>query len=106
MDKQLTERTPRKCFRTGSEYNLIAKCTKPHKDNEKRRNQFRFNERGNHASQKESENGDNENDQKIQASMARMSVNDKSSSIYFSDSLQLTNLILDSGATCHMTPYV
>ena len=33
-----------------------------------------------------------------------MSGNDKSSSIYFGYSWQLTKWILDSGATCHMTP--
>ena len=38
--------------------------------------------------------------------MARMYGNDESSSWYFCDSLQLTNFILDSGATCHMTPHV
>ena len=33
-----------------------------------------------------------------------MSVNDESSSRYFGDNSQLTNLILDSVAMCHMTP--
>ena len=42
----------------------------------------------------------------IYASMARMSSNDKRSSENYGDSLQLTNLILDLGATCHMTPEV
>ena len=35
-----------------------------------------------------------------------MSGNEESSIRYFSDSLQLTNWILDSGATCHMAPQV
>ena len=35
-----------------------------------------------------------------------MSSNDKQSSEKYGDSLQLTNWILDSGATCHMTPEV
>ena len=35
-----------------------------------------------------------------------MSGNEKSSSRYFGDSSQLTNWILDSGATYHMTPQV
>ena len=35
-----------------------------------------------------------------------MSGNDKSSSRDFGESSQLTNLILDSVATCHMTPQV
>ena len=38
--------------------------------------------------------------------MARMSGNDKCPNGNFGDSLQLTNWILDSGATCHMTPEV
>ena len=33
-DNRRTERTPHKCFRCGSEYHLIAKCLKPHKDND------------------------------------------------------------------------
>ena len=38
--------------------------------------------------------------------MARMSDNDECPSRDFGDSLQLTNLILDSGALCHMMPQV
>ena len=38
--------------------------------------------------------------------MAQMSGNDESSSIYFGESSQLTNWILDSGATFHMMPQV
>ena len=38
--------------------------------------------------------------------MARMSGNEKCPSGVFGDSSQLTNWILDSGATCHMTPEV
>ena len=38
--------------------------------------------------------------------MARMSDNDDFPSRYFGDSLQLTNWILDSEATFHMTPQV
>ena len=90
-----TERTPRKCFRCGSEYHLIAKCPKPPKDKKKRWKQVSFNEKGNHACG---------NDKNIYASMARMSGNDECSSELFCDSSQLTNWILDSGATCHMTP--
>ena len=52
LEYRRTERTPRKCFRCGSEDPLIAKCPKPPKDNEKHQNQVRFNERGNHAEQK------------------------------------------------------
>ena len=38
--------------------------------------------------------------------MARMSSDDERKSGKYGDSLQLTNWILDSGATCHMTPEV
>ena len=38
--------------------------------------------------------------------MARMSSYDKRENKYYGDSSQLTNWILDSGATCHMTPEV
>ena len=36
--------------------------------------------------------------------MAQMSNDDVSENKYYGDSSQLTNWILDSGATCHMTP--
>ena len=35
-----------------------------------------------------------------------MYTNEESPWIDFVDSSQLTNYILDSGATCHMTPYI
>ena len=38
--------------------------------------------------------------------MARMTSNDKHKSEKYGDSLQLSNWILDSGETCHMTPEV
>ena len=38
--------------------------------------------------------------------MAQMSGNDESSSRDFGDISQLVHCILDSGATCHMTPKV
>ena len=38
--------------------------------------------------------------------MARMSSNDERKSEMYGDSSQLTNWILDSRATCHMTPEV
>ena len=57
------ERTPHKCFRCGSEYHIIAKCKK----------QVCFNEIGNYAY----DNGENNSDCKIYASMARMSSNDE-----------------------------
>ena len=81
---------------------MIAKCPKPPKDNEKRRRQVRFNEKGNPAC----DNGEDNDDHKIYASMARMSSDDEHKSVKYGDSSQLTNWILDSGATCHMTPEV
>ena len=77
------ERPPRKCFRCGSEYHMIAKCPKPPKDNEKWRRQVRFNEKGNRAYDR----GKNNNDHKIYASMARMYSNDEHSSKKYGDSL-------------------
>ena len=53
------ERTPRKCFRCGSEYHMVAKCPK----------HACFNEKGNCACG----NGNNNSDCKIYASMAQMS---------------------------------
>ena len=57
------ERTPRKCFRCGSEDHMIAKCPK----------QVFFNEKGNRAC----DNGENNSDCEIYASMAQMSSNDE-----------------------------
>ena len=53
-----------------------------------------LNEKGNYAC----DNGKNNNDHKIYASMTRMSSNDERSSENYGDSLQLTNWILDSEA--------
>ena len=72
----------------------------PPKDNEKRRKQVRFNEKGNRACN----NDKNNRDQNISAYIARMSGNDECTSRNFGHSSQLTNWILNSGATCHMTP--
>ena len=91
-----------KKFRCGYEDNLIAKFPKPPKYNEKLLKQVRLNEKCNCACT----NGKNNSDQKIYASMARMSGNDKCPSGNFGYSSQLTNWILDSGATCHMIPEV
>ena len=93
-NKQLTEHTPCKFSRYGSEYHLIAKCPKPPKYNNKQWKQVRFSERGNRVLQKELDNGDNDNDQKIYLYMAQVSGNDEIPSRYFGDSLQLTNLFL------------
>ena len=101
-ENRRTEQTPQKKFRCGSEDHLIAKFPNQPKDNYKRRNQVRFNEKGNHACN----NSENNSDQKIYASMERMSGNDKCPGENFGDSSKLTNWILGSGATCHMTPEV
>ena len=95
-----SERPPQKCFRCGSEDHMIAKYPKPPKNNKKRRKQVRFNEKGNRAC----DNGKNDNDHKLYASMARMYSDEKHKSVKYGDSSQLTNWILDSVATCHMTP--
>ena len=65
-----------------------------------------FSEIVNLAFQKECNKGDNKNDQKIYVYMAHMSDNEEIPSINFGDSSKLTNWVLDSGLTCHMTPDV
>ena len=50
-----------------------------------------FSERGNRGSHKQCDNGKNNNDQNIYASMERISENEECSSRYFGDSSQLTN---------------
>ena len=92
-DNKRTERTPHKCFRGRSEDHLIAKDPNPPKENEKRRNQLRFSEISNREPQKECENGENNHDKKIYASMARMYDNDECSRRDFGDGLQLINWI-------------
>ena len=74
---------PRKWFRCGSEDHLIKKIPKPPKENEKRRKQVIFNERSNHACNKDK----NYNEQKIYASMEHMSGNDECPSGKLGDSL-------------------
>ena len=68
----------------------------------KRLKQVYFNEEGNRAC----DNGKNKSYQNIYASMAHMYGNYECLSEFFGDSSQLTNWILDSGATCHMKPAV
>ena len=81
---------------------MIAKFPKPHKDSEKRRKSEKSKEKGNRAC----DNSNDDNDHKVYTSMAQMSSDDKSKSKDYDDSSQLTNWILDSGATGHMTPEV
>ena len=73
LDNKQMKRTPQKCFRYGSQDRLIAKCTKPPKENEKRQNQVRFNEKGNCTCY----NSENNSNQKIYAYMPWMSINDE-----------------------------
>ena len=75
---------------------------KPPKDSEKRRKYDKSKEKVNSAK----DNSDDDDDLKVYASMARMSNDDKRENKYYGDSSQLTNWVLDSGATCHMTPEV
>ena len=49
LDNKRTELTPQKCLGCRFEDQLIAKCPKPPKGNEKRRKQVHFNEKGNRA---------------------------------------------------------
>ena len=91
-----------KCYRCGSEDHLIVKCPKPPKDSEKKLKSDKSKEKGNRAC----DNSDDENDLKVYASMARTSNDDVSKNNDYGDSSQLTNWILDLGATCHMTPEV
>ena len=93
------EQTTRKYYRCESEDHLIAKYPKPPKENEKRRNQVHFNEKGNRVC----DNGENNSDHKIYAYMERISGNEECPSGNFGDSSKWTNWILDSGAMCHMT---
>ena len=69
-------------------------------DNQRRR--AHFNKNGNLACNSK----ENNSDQKIYASMALISSNDECPSRNFGDNLQVNYLILDYGATCHMTPEV
>ena len=60
---------------------MIAKCLRPPKDNEKRRKQVSFNEKGNRAY----DEGENNDDQNIYASMAQISINEERSSENYGD---------------------
>ena len=81
---------------------MIKKCPKLPKDNEKWQKQVHFNEKGNRAC----DNGKDNNDHKIYASIACMSSDDERKSVKYGDSSPLTYWIFYSGATCHMTPEV
>ena len=101
-------RKPNMCLRCGSEYHFIANFLKL--DTLDRKIQWNTEKPKKCAYSltkiyKMSENSKYQSEaQKIYASMARMSSNVEIPRRYFGDSLQLNNCILDSGATCHMTP--
>ena len=97
-----SDRLARKCYRCGSEDNLIVKFPKPPKYSEKKLNSEKSKEKGNCAC----DNSDDENDLKVYTSMAPMSNDAKRKIKDYDDSSQLTNCILDSGDTCNMTPAV
>ena len=81
---------------------MIGKYPQTPKDGEKRHKSEHSKEKDNRAY----ENSDDDNEHKIYASMARMSSDKERESKEYGDSSQLNNWILDSGATCHMTPEV
>ena len=99
MSNKNSDFPTRKFFRCGSEDHLIAKCLKPPKDSEKRRKSDKSKEKGNSAK----DNSDDDDDLKVSASMAQISNDDVRENKDYGHSLQLTNWILDSGSTCHMT---
>ena len=78
-----------KCFRCGSEDHMIAKCSKPPKESEKRRKSEKSKEKGNRAC----DNRDDDDELKVYASMARMSNDEKRENKDYGDSSQLTNWI-------------
>ena len=61
---------------------MIAKCTKPPKDSDKWSKSVCFDEKGNRAC----DNGKDDNDHKIYASMARMSSDDERKRKEYGDS--------------------
>ena len=92
----------RKCLRCGSEDHMIAKFPKPPKDSEKRGKSEKSKEKGNRTCN----NSDDDDELKVYAYMEQMSNDDKRENKDYGDSSQLINWILDSGATCYMTPKV
>ena len=79
---------------------MIAKFPKPPKDSVKIRKSEKSKEKGNRAF----DNSNDDNDLKVYASITRMSSDDKRENKDYGNISQLTNFILDSGATCHMMP--
>ena len=99
---------PNTYFKCGLDDHFVANCQKPdtlenkvnwNMENPKNR-AYRYMEMD-----KMSDNSIDQSEcQKIYTSMAPMSSNAESTRRYFGDSSQLSNWIIDSGATCHMTP--
>ena len=79
-----------------------CRMSRASKGGEKKSKSDKSKEKGNSAK----DNSDNDDDLKVYAHMARMSKDDVRENKDYGDSSQLTNWILDSGATCHMMPEV
>ena len=82
LNNRQKERTSQKRFIYGSQYDLITKFPNPPKENKKWQNQLCFYEKFNCAC----DNDNNNRDQSIYASMARMSGNGVCPSESFGDS--------------------
>ena len=93
---------PRNDLDVDLKINWLQNVPSQKKYNEKWRKKVSFNEKGNRACN----NGEDNNDHNIYASMAQMSSVNGCKSVKYGDSSQLTNWILDLGATCHITPEV
>ena len=102
MSNKNSDRPTWKCFRCGSEYHQIIKCPKPPKDGKKKRKSVHFKEKSNSAE----DNSNNDDDLKVYAYMEQIYNDDVRENKDYGNSSQLTNWILDSGATCHITPEV
>ena len=68
---------------------MIEKCPNPPKDNDKRRKQVRFNEKGNPAYK----NREYNDDHKVYTSMAQISSDNERKNVKYGDSSSLTNWI-------------
>ena len=76
----------------------MSETSKRQRKEKREESKFQEKEKGNSTK----DNSDDEDEHKEYATMARMSNDDVSKSKDYGDSSQLTNWILDSGATCHM----
>ena len=96
------------CFRCGSEDHFVAKCPrletsdkKLHWNTEQPKTRAYKSKKIDKTSEKSI---DESEPQKIQTSLEHMYTNEEIRRRDFGDILQLTNWILDSGVTCHITP--